>query len=346
MIRRMRVGKAVVALLIAASVPLAARAESISELFKRVKDTVVVIRTSERAAPDRPGMMAAAESGLGSGVVIGQDTVLTAAHVVQVAEQIFVEMPSGETLQGHVAASEPSADLALVKLERVPANVVVAKLGDSDAVGVGDEVFIVGAPLGMSHTLTAGHISGRRTSHGMYGGFSGGELLQTDASINPGNSGGPMFDMHGNVIGIVSHIIFEQAGAGGLGFVATSNMAAKLLLSGKNAWSGMESYLLEGDMARIFQLPQARGLLVQRVADNSPAAKLGLMPGKEKATIGDESFVVGGDVILEVLGISFADADALPRIRAALSALPPGKPVSVIVLRGGRRLELEWTPPK
>ena len=106
----------------------------------------------------------------------------------------------------------------------------------------------------------------------------------------------------------------------------------------------MEGYVLDGEMARVFQLPQARGFLVQRISQGSPAARLGLQPGNRKATIGTEEFLVGGDVILEVQGINFADADARERIRAALSSQAQGKPISVIVLRGGRRIELEWTP--
>ena len=155
-----------------------------------------------------------------------------------------------------------------------------------------------------------------------------------------------MFDMNGNVIGIVSHIIFGEAGAGGLGFVATANTAKELLLSGKGMWSGMESHVLEGEMAKIFQLPQARGLLVQRIAAGSPAAKIGLMPGTRTASIGGEEFLVGGDVILEVMGVNVADPDSRPRIRAAIAGFAPGKPISVVALRGGRKIELTWTPPK
>jgi serine protease Do len=322
-----------------------AHTETVAEVYKRVADSVVVIRTVERAAPDRPGAMSTPESDLGSGVLVDKDRVLTAAHVVQVAESILVEVSSDETLAARVIASDTSADLALIQLERAPMKGSIATLGDSDGLAIGDEVFIVGAPLGMSRTLSVGHVSGRRKAHNSYGGFAEADLLQTDASINPGNSGGPMFDMNGRVVGIVSHIIFGEAGAGGLGFVATSNLAKDLLLSGKRTWSGMEGYLLDGEMARVFQLPQSRGLLIQRIALGSPAAKLGLQPGNRKATIGTDEFLVGGDVILEVLGISFADSDAWPRIRAALSSLAPGKPLSAIVLRGGRRLELEWTPP-
>jgi S1-C subfamily serine protease len=333
----------IVVAMVAASAP--ARAESVAEIFKRVADSVVVIRTSEREAPERPGTVATTEAGLGSGVLIGKDRVLTAAHVVQVADTISVQLASGETLSAKVIASEPSADLALIQLERTPMKGSIATLGDSDTVQVGDEVLVVGAPLGMSHTLSVGHISGRRIEHKLHGGFAGFELLQTDASINPGNSGGPMFDMAGNVVGIVSHIIFGEAGAGGLGFVATSNMAKTLLLSGKAMWSGMEGYMLEGDLARIFQLPQARGVLVQRIARGSPAAKIGLQPGNLKATIGSEEFLVGGDVILEIHGINFSDPRAHAQVRELLESLAPGTPISMIVLRGGRKLELEWTPP-
>jgi len=322
-----------------------AHAETVAEVYKRVAPSVVVIRTVERAAPDRPGTLAVAESGLGSGVLIDKDHVLTAAHVIQVAENIFVEVSGDETLAARVIASDPSADLALIQLERAPLKASPATLGDSDTVGIGDQVFIVGAPLGMSRTLSVGYVSGRQRANNSYGGFAEADLLQTDASINPGNSGGPMFDMSGKVIGIVSHIIFGKAGAGGLGFVATSNMAKELVLSGRGAWSGMEGYVLEGDMARIFQLPQPRGILVQRIAQGSLAAKIGLVPGNRKALIGAEELLVGGDVILEVQGISFADADARARIRAAMSSITPGKPLSVIVLRGGRKIELEWTPP-
>jgi S1-C subfamily serine protease len=144
----------------------------------------------------------------------------------------------------------------------------------------------------------------------------------------------------------VSHIIFGEAGAGGLGFVATSNMAKSLLLSGKAVWSGMEGYVLEGDLARVFQLPQARGVLVQRIAHGSPAAKIGLQPGDRKAIIGTEEFLVGGDVILETHRVSLADPESHAQVRELLDSLAPGTPITLVVLRGGRRIELEWTPSK
>jgi serine protease Do len=325
--------KRALASLLLLSLATAARADSLAEVFNKVKGSVVVIRTAQQGS-----------SGLGSGVLISPEgRVLTAAHVVQVAESIFVEMPGGETLGAKVVASEPSADLAMLQLERPPTGAAVAVLGDSDAVQVGDEVFVVGAPLGMTHSLTFGHISGRRVVNDLFGGFEPAELFQTDAAINSGNSGGPMFDHEGHVIGIVSHLL-SSAGSGGLGFVATSAMAKKLLIDRRGSWSGLEGHMLSGDLAKIFQLPQSRGILVQRIASRSPAAKLGILGGTEKATIGEESFLVGGDVILSVMGISIADADGATRIRDALAARKTGEPVSVIVLRGGKRLELQGVP--
>jgi S1-C subfamily serine protease len=107
----------------------------------------------------------------------------------------------------------------------------------------------------------------------------------------------------------------------------------------------MDGFMLEGDLARIFELPQERGVLVQRIAKGSPAEKIGLKPGDRSATIGSEEFLVGGDVILEVQGVSFADPDVQAHIGMILQARPPGTPMSVVVLRGGRKIQLEWTPP-
>jgi serine protease Do len=335
----MRKGSIAIALALAASVG-SARAQSVAEVFKRVQDSVVVIHVEERDDPGGPGTGAVEFEGLGSGVLIAKDRVLTAAHVVQVADRISVDV-GGETLAATVVNSEPSADVALIQLERPAARGTVAELGDSDAVQVGDQVLVVGAPLGMSRTLSVGHVSARRSAHATYGGLGGAELLQTDASINPGNSGGPMFDMNGKVIGIVSHIIFQEAGAGGLGFVVTSNLAKELVLSGRKFWSGMEGYTLEGAMAKIFQLPQARGILVQKIAKGSPAEKVGLIPGNRKATIGDETFLVGGDVILSVMGLDVSNPDFTAKLRSAFESRAAGTPIKVVVLRGGRTIELE-----
>ncbi len=315
--------------------PTPAAEPSLRDLYERVKDAVVLVRTVERD----PGAGRAAE-GLGSGFLVAERRVVTAAHVVQVADLVAVEFSSGEILRARVVASEPWADIALLELDRVPANPVTVPLGDSSAARVGDPVFVVGAPLGMTSTLTVGYVSGRRTVNNLAGGFGEADLLQTDAAINQGNSGGPLFNLQGEVIGIVSHILSHGGGFEGLGFVATSNTARNMLAGGSRNWSGLDGYMLEGEMAGIFNVPQARSILVQRVARNSPAERLGLRPGGVRARIAGEELIVGGDVILQVQGVSIAEKDALPRIRKALDALEPGARLAVVVLRDGRHLEL------
>jgi S1-C subfamily serine protease len=322
-------------------------AESLRKVFKQVDASVVVVQTNRYQVVTGPKMQLTTLPGLGSGVIISADgKIMTAAHVVQTADEIKVQFQDGETVTATVLTSDPAADVALLQIERVPAGITVAQLGDSDEVEVGDQIFIVGAPVGMSHTVTVGHISARRKPNAMYGGMSRAEFFQTDAAINQGNSGGPMFNMAGEVIGIVSHIISKSGGFEGLGFVVTSNLAHRLLLDQNPFWSGVESFMLSGDLARIFNLPQSTGMLVQRVASHSPAAQLGLRPGTMTAVIEGEPMIVGGDVILEVQGIQISsDGASQVVIRDRLTRLPPGDTITVVVLRNGRKEELTAKRP-
>jgi len=211
-------------LLVAAAGAGPVEAETVGQVFRRVNATVVVIRTWERDIGQQSGAFTPTVAGLGSGVVIdSRGHVLTAAHVVQTVDEITVEFLDGHVSPARVIGSEPEADLALLELETPPFGMQVAGLGDSDAVEVGDQAFIVGAPYGIGHTLTVGHISARHKPNTVYSGMSLAEFLQTDAAINHGNSGGPMFSLRGEIVGIVSHIISKSGGFEGLGFVVTSN---------------------------------------------------------------------------------------------------------------------------
>ncbi len=330
----------------AASIAFAAPASaaSVSDLFKNVKDSVVIVKTEQREVSPWASQEMVSVGGIGSGVLIAPEgLVLTAAHVVQTAERIEVLFSNGETLKARVVSSEPSADVALLELESIPSNPIVSPLGDSDAVEVGDEIFIVGAPFGISHTLTVGHISGRRNAAKLFGNFSLAELFQTDAASNKGNSGGPMFNMNGEVIGVVSSIISRSGGFEGLGFVVTSNLARSLVVDERTPWSGMEGFILSGELARIFNLPQSMGLLVQKIAKGSLAERVGLRAGKYQAQIEDQELLLGGDIILKVMGIQLS-AENHPKIRARIRGLTPASPVNVMVLRDGRHVELKSKP--
>jgi serine protease Do len=325
----------------AARTAAGADTQPLTEVFKLVNPAVVEIHTKETDLPLVPAGQPVSVAGLGSGVLISPDgKVLTAAHVVQTASAIEVQFLTGEVLSATVLSSEPSVDVAVLQLEKPPRGPFVAKLGDSDAVEIGAQVFVVGAPLGASHTLTVGYIGARRKPNATFSGMSRAEFFQTDAAINQGNSGGPLFNMQGEVIGIVSYILSLSGGSEGLGFAVTSKVARQLLEQ-KSFWSGVNGYMLAGELAQVFNVPPPGvGLLVQRVAAGSPAERLGLKGGTTRATIGDEDLVVGGDIVLSILGISLSAPNSLAMIRQRITELRAGEPVAVIVLRGGKTITL------
>jgi serine protease Do len=209
-------------------------AQQLRDAFRSVQQTVVIVRTEEKGLAPFPQQGPVSLNGLGSGVLISNDgKVLTAAHVVQSADKVTVEFSEGELIPARVMGCAFSADVALLQLERNPTKYVPAKLGDSDSAEVGDEIFVVGAPYGISRTLTAGHVSGRRALNGTDENKSSVEFLQTDAAINTGNSGSPVFNLKGEVIGIVSNIMSRSGGSEGLAFASTSNTARHLLVDQK-----------------------------------------------------------------------------------------------------------------
>jgi serine protease Do len=329
-------------LLVASSIAEAhaGSAEGLAELFERVKSSVVQLRT-ENESVDGPMRT------LGSGVLISKSgEVMTAAHLVQVANKVTVRFATGESVPAHVIASEPLADVSLLRVDRVPEGNGIAQLADSDAVRIGDPAFVVGAPYGIDYTITAGIISGRRRPNAVTTRLSLAEFFQTDAAINPGNSGGPMFDMRGGVIGIVSYLVSKSGGFEGLGFVVTSQTARRMLIEQKAFWSGVQCYLLMGDEARIFNVPQRAGLLVQQIARDSPATQIGLHAGTLRATIGDMPLVAGGDVILSVNGMQIDGQESVDHLRAREAQAKPGEAISLEVLRGGKRVTLRGTMPE
>ncbi len=342
----MRVARFAAALLLLAALPSGAGAQTVSQVFNRANASVVTIRTTEREVTGtEPGQFTGV-AGVGSGVLISADgKVMTAAHVVQLADKITVEFLNGERVGARVVASEPDADVALIQLDTVPAGAVQARLGDSNRARVGDQVIIIGAPYGIGHSLSVGYVSGRHQPNTVYSALALAEFLQTDAAINQGNSGGPMFNMQGEVIGVVSHIISKSGGFEGLGFVVTSNMARRLLLEQRSFWSGLSGVPLSGDLARVFNVPQPVGLLVQRVAKDSPAEAIGLRPGTLQATIGGKPMTVGGDIILDVVGIRIETEESYLKIQERLARMASGERITLKVWREGRTVELSAPKP-
>jgi len=325
------------------AVPAAAPAQSLGDIYRQVNPSVVVIR-AKGSDVESSGVTRFTETG--SGVLIAPDgKIMTAAHVVHSMDEVTVEFLGGEKVPAKVINSEPAADLALVKLQRVPPGAKVATLADSDTVRVGDPVIIIGAPYGLSHSMSAGWISARWPANSVYHAMPLAEFLQTNATINTGNSGGPMFNMAGQVIGIVSHNISKSGGSEGLGFVVTINTAKHLLLERPSFWSGLEGRLISGPIAQILNVPQPTGYLVKSVARGSAGDAVGLMGGAVLATIMGEQLVVGGDIILKVQGIPVGEATEHRRVRDILQSIPPGGDFTVTVLRLGKIIELKGKHP-
>jgi serine protease Do len=315
-----------------------AEAQNLNEVFRKANPSVVVIRARGR---DVSNVGVTRFSETGSGVLVTADgKVMTAAHVVNAMDEITVESIGGERVSARIAASEPAADLSLLQLERVPPGMQAAKLADSSAVRVGDQVIVIGSPYGLAHSMSAGWISARWPPNTVYKNMPLAEFFQTTATINAGNSGGPMFNMVGEVIGIVSHNISKSGGSEGLGFVVTINTAKKLLLERKSFWSGIDGTLLTGDMAAIFNLPEPSGFLVKTVAQGSSAWDMGLQGGDKIATIGGQQIAVGGDIILSVDGLPVGSDDNVEKIRRRLASEPAGTPFKMKVLRAGKIIEL------
>ena len=262
-------------------------------------------------------------------------------------DEISVEFLGGEKVSAKVIASESAADLSLIQLERVPAGARVAKMANSDTVRVGDPVYIVGAPYGLSYSLSAGIISARWAPNTVHRAMPLAEFFQTDATINTGNSGGPMFNMAGEVIGIVSHNISKSGGSEGLGFVVTMKTAQQLLLEKKSFWGGIDGQFLSDEMLDILNVPNnMKGFPSSRASPRAPLGdEAGLVGGTKVVTVGGEQIVLGGDIILSIEGIPADSAASMMKIRDHLATLKPGAPLTATVLRKGRVIDLTGTVP-
>lgn len=329
---------ATLALALLFAAPSPGEGETLGEAYLRVSTSVVVIRSRGQEVTEE-GTVRFKE--IGSGVLISPDgKVATAAHVVQTMENITVEFLGEEPVAARVIASEQWADISILQVSVVPRDATVSKLVDSNPVRVGDPVFLVGAPYGLSYSLSQGIISARWAPNTVTKDFPLAEFFQTDAVINTGNSGGPMFNREGELIGIVSHNITKSGGSEGLGFVVTSNTVKSLLVDRKRGWFGVDLMLVSGAMAKALNVPQSGGFLVKQVVKDSVGGRLGLKGGDRIGIVEGQQIVVGGDILLSVQGITFASAEDRVKVLKTVETLKVGDDLRVTVLRGDKIVEL------
>ncbi|MCS7136467.1 MAG: trypsin-like peptidase domain-containing protein [Nitrososphaerota archaeon] len=231
-------------------------------------------------------------SGVGSGIVFDPNGyVMTNAHVIEAAQRINVTLYNGEVLSGEVIGKDIATDIAVIKVDR--RGLQAAKLGDSSKLKVGQFVIAIGNPFGLAGgpTVTAGVISAlNRSIQTRFGLMEG--LVQTDAAINPGNSGGPLVNLAGEVIAITTAIVpFAQ----GIGFAIPINTAKRvvedIVMVGyvRRPWLGIVGVSINPTISAYYNFPVDEGVLVYRVAPNSPAHLAGIREGDIIVAIDDEN---------------------------------------------------------
>jgi len=260
---------------------------------------------------------------LGSGVIVDpKGYILTNNHVVEKADRIRVQLqdePEGVLHEAKVVGVDSETDLAVIKID-AKRELPVAKLGDSDAMQVGDWVLAIGSPFGLNSTVTAGIVSAK--GRNIVPGRQFQSMIQTDAAINPGNSGGPLVNMRGEVIGINTAIYTESSGYQGVGFAMPSKVAADVY----NALIGSEHRVTRGSIGVGFQPPNpavARmygvksGVTVSNVTPGGPADQGGIRIGDTIVSVNGASVKSGDELVDKVSHLAPGDKAKIGFVRNA-----------------------------
>ena len=257
--------------------------------------------------------------GEGSGFIVsGDGYILTNAHVVQGADEVTVKLTDKRKFTAKVIGYDTRTDIAVIKINA--GNLPTVSIGDPDKLRVGEAVVAIGSPFGFENSVTSGIVSakGRSLPSENYVPF-----IQTDVAVNPGNSGGPLFNQHGEVVGVNSQIYSRSGGYQGLSFAIpinlAMNVASQIKATGKvsRGWLGVSIQEVSSDLAESFGLDRPRGALISEVQEGSPAAKGGLQ---------------AADVVLKFDGIPIESSGDLPRV---VGNTKPGAKVTVQVWRKG-----------
>lgn len=313
---------------------------SVAEIVRRESPAVVLIEASSDSG----------SGGLGSGFLIDQDGhILTNAHVVDKSDDTTVTFSDGTKEKARILGADPSTDLAVLKIDTVPAGVRPVPLGSSSSLVVGQEVVAIGNPYGLERTATTGIVSALERAIESPNGFTIQNAIQTDAAINQGNSGGPLFDRAGRVIGMNSQIASQNGGNVGLGFavpIDTIKPIVKSVIDGgkpEHAWIGISGRELTPAMAKALGLEGRRGVVIAQVVEDGPAARADL----KAATKPDAEVPRGGDLIVAINGRPVQDMADVSR---AVATREVGDTITVTVLRDGREktvtLRLEDRPAR
>jgi S1-C subfamily serine protease len=254
------------------------------------------------------------QEGTGSGFMYDTEGhIVTNYHVIEGAEELYVTLADETTTPAEVVGTDPSNDLAVIKVDVSPDLLQPIPLGDSDQLRVGRFVIAIGNPFGLEQTLTVGVVSALgRVIESPDERFIG-EIIQTDAAINPGNSGGPLLDLSGRVIGVNTAIFSPSRASAGIGFAVPVNtvrrVVPELIARGyyPHPWLGISLWPLTPERAEILrqagmEVPVEEGILIVETARGSPASQAGLLGGQEQVRLGRVLVLIGGDVLTSING--------------------------------------------
>jgi S1-C subfamily serine protease len=319
-------------------------AMSVNEIYERAAPGVVQITSTTRITDIGPFLGSTPQEALGSGFVVDKaGHIVTNYHVVQGADQIRVSFSNRDTVEAQLVGTDPSTDLAVVQVETGASALTPLPLGDSDRVLVGDQVVAIGNPFGLARTATAGIVSAvQRFITSPDPRFTIDHVIQTDAPINHGNSGGPLLNTRGQVIGVNTKIKTDGVSSGnvGIGFAVPSNtvkdVVAQLLRTGRvdHAYLGISGQAISSDVAKTYNLPVEKGVLVESVTNRSGADKAGLLGGEKQVVVAGETYVLGGDIIVAFDGKRIS---SIEQLRDAIAEHKPGDKVKLAIYRDAKR---------
>jgi S1-C subfamily serine protease len=277
---------------------------------------------------------------LGSGFVIDKlGHLITNFHVVDGANEVFVNFSGNDRMKAEIVGTDPSTDIAVLKIDANARALTPLPLGNSDAVRVGDSVVAIGNPFGLDRTVTAGIVSALQREIVAPDGYLIDKVIQTDASINKGNSGGPLLNARGEVIGVNSQIESESGGNVGIGFAVPTNtvreVASELIENGKieHPYLGVRMQTIDEALADFAEVPK-RGVLVTEVVPGSPAEEAGLEGGDASVVVDGQTYRLGGDVIVRIGDRTVTSADEVQDI---VTAKNPGDKLSLELDREGTK---------